>query len=70
MMTKAEEREVLKKIQKLIESTGKGSYLDMTFAGIIEQAEENDNIETIYLTKNKQFYGALTLRDLLIAKKE
>ena len=41
MMTKAEEREVLKKIQKLVESTGKGSYLDMTFAGIIEQAEEN-----------------------------
>ena len=37
---------------------------------LIEQAEENDNIETLYITKDNKFYGALTLRDLLITKKD
>ena len=37
---------------------------------LIEEAEENDNIETIYITKDGKFYGALTLRDLLITKKD
>lgn len=37
---------------------------------LIEQAEENDNIETLYITKDDKFYGALTLRDLLITKKD
>ena len=36
---------------------------------LIDQAEENDNIETLYIVKDGQFYGALTLRDLLITKK-
>ena len=40
-MTKAQEREALKQIAAIIESTGKDSYLSMTFAGILEQAEEN-----------------------------
>lgn len=37
---------------------------------LIEQAEENDNIETLYIIKDNKFYGALTLRDLLITKKD
>lgn len=37
---------------------------------LIEEAEENDNIETLYITKDNKFYGALTLRDLLITKKD
>ena len=37
---------------------------------LIEEAEENDNIETLYITKDGKFYGALTLRDLLISKKD
>ncbi|MCR4855448.1 MAG: CBS domain-containing protein [Erysipelotrichaceae bacterium] len=37
---------------------------------LIEEAEENDNIETLYIIKDDQFYGALTLRDLLITKKD
>ena len=41
MITKAQEKEALKKIQEIIESTGKDSYLSITFDGIIEQAEEN-----------------------------
>ena len=36
---------------------------------LIDKAEENDNIETLYIVKDGQFYGALTLRDLLITKK-
>ena len=32
---------------------------------LIEEAEENDNIETLYIVKDGKFYGALTLRDLL-----
>ncbi len=36
---------------------------------LMEQAQENDNIETLYVVKdNDEFYGALTLRDLLITK--
>ena len=38
---------------------------------LIDEAEENDNIETIYIVNdNDEFYGALTLRDLLITKKD
>ena len=37
---------------------------------LIEKAEENDNIETLYIVKDGKFYGALTLRDLLITKKD
>ena len=38
---------------------------------LIEEAKENDNIETIYIVnENNEFYGALTLRDLLITKKD
>ena len=36
---------------------------------LIDQAEENDNIETLYIVEDGKFYGALTLRDLLITKK-
>lgn len=37
---------------------------------LIEEAEENDNIETLYIVKDGKFYGALALRDLLITKKD
>ena len=37
---------------------------------LIEEAEENDNIETLYIVRDGKFYGALTLRDLLITKKD
>ncbi|MCR4634365.1 MAG: CBS domain-containing protein [Erysipelotrichaceae bacterium] len=37
---------------------------------LIEEAEDNDNIETLYIVKDGSFYGALTLRDLLITKKD
>ncbi len=38
---------------------------------LIEEAKENDNIETVYIVNDDNaFYGALTLRDLLITKKD
>ncbi len=37
---------------------------------LIEEAEENDNIETLYIVRDGKFYGALTLRDLLITKRD
>lgn len=41
MMTKDQEREVLKKIKELIDSTGSDSYIEAAFDGCIELAEEN-----------------------------
>ena len=40
-ITKEQERQALGKIQKIINDLGEGSYLSITFDGIIEQAEEN-----------------------------
>lgn len=52
MMTKDEEREVLKKIKKLIDSTGADSYIEAAFDGCVELAEEN--ITNDFLTSFKQ----------------
>ena len=46
MKTKDEERKALEEIRAIIHKTGKDSYLDMTFKGILEQAEENINNDT------------------------
>ena len=51
MMTKDEEREVLKKIKKLIDSTGADSYIEAAFAGCCEIAE--DNIDCDFMTSLK-----------------
>lgn len=40
-MTKEQERKALEKIAAILEETGEDSYLNITFAGILEQAEEN-----------------------------
>ena len=40
-MTKDQERKALEKIAAILEETGRDSYLNMTFEGILEQAEEN-----------------------------
>ncbi|MBO7675957.1 MAG: magnesium transporter [Erysipelotrichaceae bacterium] len=47
-----------------------GIGIKKSIAKLIEEAEENDNIETLYIVKDGKFYGALTLRDLLITKKD
>ena len=40
-MTKDQERQALAKIDKIIKEAGPDSYIGITFAGIVEQAEEN-----------------------------
>lgn len=36
---------------------------------LVAQAEDNDNVSTIYVSdKNKKFYGAIDLKDLIIAR--
>ena len=42
-MTKAEERKALEQIKKIIESTGKDSYIAAAFEGCADLAEENIN---------------------------
>ena len=39
--TKEQERKALEKIAAIIADLGAGSYLDITFKGVLEQAEEN-----------------------------
>lgn len=39
--TKEQEREALKKIRKIVEGLGEGSYLSFAFEGCFEKAEEN-----------------------------
>lgn len=51
MMTKDQEREVLKKIKALIDSTGSDSYIEAAFAGCCEIAA--DNIANDFMTSLK-----------------
>ena len=51
MMTKDQEREVLNKIKKLIDSTGSDSYIEAAFAGCCEIAA--DNIDNDFMTSLK-----------------
>ena len=53
-MTKVEELKLLEKINELIESAGKDSYICMTFAGIVDVCR--DNIENDF--------GNIPVRDL------
>lgn len=40
-------------------------------SGLISQAAKNDNISTIFVTtENREFYGAIDLKDLIIARQE
>lgn len=52
-MTKAQEKEVLKKISDLIESTGKDSYIRTACAGMIEDAEWNIDEDAAYSWKER-----------------
>ena len=51
MMTKDQERDVLKKIKALIDSTGSDSYIEAAFAGCCEIAA--DNIDNDFMTSLK-----------------
>ena len=49
----------------------KGLTIKQAMKSLIEQAAENDNISTIYVVdEEKRFYGAIELKDLIIARQE
>ena len=56
-MTKDQERKALEKIATILEETGKDSYLNITFAGVLEQAEEN--ITNDFASNYKEMYEKL-----------
>ena len=50
-------------------SINKGLTVKQSMRAVINQAAENDNISTVYVTEeNDVFYGAIDLRDLVIAR--
>lgn len=50
-------------------SIQKNSTIKQAMRSLVEQAAENDNITTIYVVDEKEcFYGAIELRDLVIAR--
>lgn len=49
----------------------KGLTVKQTMKALISQAQENDNIATIYIEdKDEKFYGVLDLKDLITAKED
>ena len=52
-------------------SINKGLTVKQAMRAVIKQAAENDNISTVYVTEeNNVFYGAIDLRDLVIARSD
>ena len=50
-------------------SIGKDYTVKQAMRALISQSEENDNINTIYVVdENNKYYGAIDLRDLIIAR--
>jgi len=57
-MTKDQERKQLEKISAIIKEAGPDSYIGMTFAGVVEQAEEN--ITNDFASNYKEMYESVT----------
>lgn len=49
-------------------SLERGIPVKQAMKSVVEQAAENDNVSTIYFTDHGIFYGAIELRDLIIAR--
>ena len=49
-------------------SVERGRTIKGAMRELIEQAAENDNISTIFVTENGMFYGTLDLKELIIAR--
>ncbi len=47
-----------------------GKNVKDTMRSLINQAADNDNISTIFITENGRFYGTLELKDLIIARRD
>lgn len=64
-----EEDEIGSKMTTNFIEISKNLSVKQAMKALIEQAEENDNISTIYVSdEQKKFYGALDLKDLIVAR--
>ena len=69
LITSYEEDEIGSKMTTNFIEIGKNLTIKEAMKSMIAQAEDNDNISTIYVTdENEKFYGALDLKDLIIAR--
>lgn len=69
LITSYEEDEIGSKMTTNFIEISKNLTIKEAMKSMIAQAEDNDNITTIYVTdENEKFYGALDLKDLIIAR--
>ena len=69
LITSYEEDEIGSKMTTNFIEISKNLTIKEAMKSMIAQAEDNDNISTIYVTdENEKFYGALDLKDLIIAR--
>ena len=69
LITSYEEDEIGSRMTTNFIEIGKNLTIKEAMKSMIAQAEDNDNISTIYVTdENEKFYGALDLKDLIIAR--
>ena len=51
-------------------SVERGKSVKATMRSLINQAADNDNISTIFVTEDGKFYGTIELKDLIIARSD
>ena len=51
-------------------SVERGKSVKATMRSLIDQAADNDNISTIFVTEDGKFYGSIELKDLIIARSD
>lgn len=69
LITSYEEDEIGSKMTTNFIEISKNLTIKGAMKSMIAQAEDNDNISTIYVTdEDEKFYGALALKDLIIAR--
>lgn len=69
LITSYEEDEIGSKMTTNFIEISKNLTIKEAMKSMIAQAEDNDNITTIYVTdENEKFYGALDLKDLIVAR--
>lgn len=69
LITSYEEDEIGSKMTTNFIEISKNLTIKEAMKSLIAQAEDNDNITTIYVTdENEKFYGALDLKDLIVAR--
>ena len=68
MIQSYEETEIGSKMTTNYISIPYGSNVKKAMKLLVEQAADNDNVSTLFVVKDEQFYGIVELRDLIIAR--